>query len=289
MTTTRHVLGLSGGRDSASLAIFMKLKYPDLPIEYFFTDTGSELPEVYSYLQELQAYLGKPIEYLNPGRDFAFYLEKYNNFLPSIQQRWCTNKLKLKPFEDWLKPSIDKGDRVISYVAIRADEDRSGYRSDTSGIEVSFPLKDHGVDKAGVLRILRDSGLGLPGYYRWRSRSGCTFCFFQQKIEWVRLKDEHPAAFEAAKKMEKTAMDNGSPYTWSQGESLEDISQPKRIEAIKFDHEKRLQRSKDAARRRLMQNPFLTDLSEDEINDLFDLDELYGQSEVASSCVVCHK
>ena len=36
----RHVLGLSGGKDSAALAIYMSQNYPDLEIDYFFTDTG---------------------------------------------------------------------------------------------------------------------------------------------------------------------------------------------------------------------------------------------------------
>ena len=49
----RHLLGLSGGRDSAALAVFMRQNHPDLDIEYFFTDTGKELPEVYEFLIEL--------------------------------------------------------------------------------------------------------------------------------------------------------------------------------------------------------------------------------------------
>ena len=47
-----------------------------------------------------------------------------------------------------------------------------------------------------VFEILESSGVGVPKYYEWRSRSGCTFCFFQRKIEWVRLKEKHPDAFE---------------------------------------------------------------------------------------------
>ena len=39
----KHVLGLSGGKDSSALAIYMRDNYPDLDIEYFFTDTGEEL------------------------------------------------------------------------------------------------------------------------------------------------------------------------------------------------------------------------------------------------------
>ncbi len=126
----RHVLGLSGGKDSAALAVYMRQAHPELDIEYFFTDTGKELPEVYEFLGRLEGYLGKPIERLNPRRDFDFWLREYNHFLPNPQTRWCTRKLKLGPFEQWVRPMLAAGDKVTSYVAIRADEDyREGYSS----------------------------------------------------------------------------------------------------------------------------------------------------------------
>ena len=50
MTKTRHILGLSGGKDSAALAIHMNSKHPEIDVEYFFTDTGSELKEIYQFL-----------------------------------------------------------------------------------------------------------------------------------------------------------------------------------------------------------------------------------------------
>ena len=56
----KHVLGLSGGRDSAALAVYMRQHHPELDIEYFFTDTGKELPEVYEYLGRLEGFLGQP-------------------------------------------------------------------------------------------------------------------------------------------------------------------------------------------------------------------------------------
>ena len=51
-----HVLGLSGGRDSAALAVYMRENHPDLDIDYFFTDTGKELPEVYEFLVKLEGF-----------------------------------------------------------------------------------------------------------------------------------------------------------------------------------------------------------------------------------------
>jgi len=65
--TERHVLGLSGGRDSAALAVFMRQMHPELDIEYFFTDTGKELREVYSFLSRLEGFLGERILRLNSG------------------------------------------------------------------------------------------------------------------------------------------------------------------------------------------------------------------------------
>ena len=52
-----HVLGLSGGRDSAALAVWMRDHLPELNVQYFFTDTGKELPEVYDYLGRLEGFL----------------------------------------------------------------------------------------------------------------------------------------------------------------------------------------------------------------------------------------
>ena len=273
----RHVLGLSGGRDSAALAVFMRQNHPELEIEYFFTDTGKELPEVYEFLVKLEGFLGKPILRLNPDRDFDFWLKQYNDFLPSPQTRWCTRQLKLRPFEEWVQPMLDQGFRVYSYVAIRADEQyREGYASRKENLFVRLPLKEAGIDKIGVLEILEGTGLGLPAYYEWRTRSGCTFCFFQQKIEWVRLRERHPMYFQEAKEYEKTAIEHGSPFTWSQGESLMELEQPERIEQIRQEHEIRLTR----AQANLQTNPLRPDV------EPLDMDDLYGK---AKACLACHK
>ena len=277
MSVTRHVLGLSGGRDSAALAIFMRQRHSEIDVEYFFTDTGKELPEVYDYLTRLEGYLGKPIRRLNPDRDFDFWLKSYKSYLPSVQSRWCTRQLKLRPFEEWVSEFLENGETVISYVAIRSDEEyREGYRSNRDRLLVSLPLKDAGIDKGGVIEILEGSGLGLPAYYDWRTRSGCTFCFFQQKIEWVRLRERHPEAFEEAKQYEKTAIEHGSPFTWSQGESLTDLEQPERQAQIREEHERRLQRAKA----RVQLNPLRPDHA-------LDLDDVYGGA--AKACLTCHK
>ena len=54
----RHILGISGGKDSAALAIYLKEKYPKLKIEYYNSDTGCELKEPYVLIDRLRASLG---------------------------------------------------------------------------------------------------------------------------------------------------------------------------------------------------------------------------------------
>jgi len=243
---TRHVLGISGGKDSAALAIHLKQHYPDLheKVEYFFTDTGAELEEVYDFLDKLEVELGKEVKRINSGKDFKHWLRMHNNMLPSPQRRWCTQMMKIKPFEAFV------GDgSVISYVGIRADEDREGYISRKESIKALFPFIGDGIVREDVFQILEEN-VGIPAYYEWRSRSGCFFCFFQRQDEWLGLKEKHPDLYEEARKMEDEvsekgfdwgkveAIECGEGYIWSQSGTLDEITKKaaeNREKGIKFE------------------------------------------------------
>ncbi len=267
--SVRHVMGISGGKDSSALALYMRGRVPQM--EYFFCDTGSELPETYEYLQRLETALGKPITRLNADRNFDHWLWVYQGALPSPQMRWCTKALKIKPLEAWI------GDNeTLSYIAIRADEHRDGYISHKSNIHPVYPFKEDGIDKDGVMRILDDAGLGLPEYYEWRTRSGCYFCFFQRKAEWVGLADRHPDLFEKAVayedkvNYEAQAMQSRQ-YTWTSNETLRELIA--RRDEIMAKHRESM--TKAAARRRNL--PLI-----DVLADAFDDDD------DSAPCLVCH-
>ena len=335
MTKVRHILGISGGKDSAALAIYLKKTYPSLKIEYYNSDTGCELAETETLINRLEAYLGK-IERLRAAEGspeptpFHHFLKAMGGFLPSPQARWCTKKMKLDKFEEYVGD-----DYAVSYVGIRGDEDRDGYISSKPNIQAVFPFRkniwsidvinkflhnenldqiteiyerlcpegflreeildmvkkpitkqffyskkmnalldydvklfnhavfeflkttDYPVGKLDdfplldntdilvkddIFRLLRESGVGVPAYYEeipfevdgekgtyCRSRSGCYFCFFQQKIEWIWLYEQHPDLFKQAMEFEKDG------YTWNQHESLADLIKPERIRQIKLD------------------------------------------------------
>lgn len=358
MSKVRHVLGISGGKDSAALAIYIKTKYPELDLEFYSSDTGKELEETYQLVKNIETHLGIKIEVLkaaeNSSEDsFDHFLQMYGGFLPSSTSRWCTKKLKLDPFEKYVGDDL-----VVSYVGIRGDENREGYISTKSNIqsifpfrkniwsedvvnkvlsnqnidliesyakdidfgryrnqaldilirritpsftrnqklealldtsvkgfnhlvfqylktteyplakEVSFPLIDNEdvLVKDDIFRILKESGVGVPAYYNEiefevngkkgkyaRSRSGCFFCFYQQKIEWVWLYEQHPELYKKAMEYEKDG------FTWAQGESLEDIIKPERIEQIKEEYIKRTERIAKNAK-----SSFLIDILDDE-------------------------
>jgi 3'-phosphoadenosine 5'-phosphosulfate sulfotransferase (PAPS reductase)/FAD synthetase len=353
MSEIKHVLGISGGKDSAALAIYMSRKHPDVNVEYYTCDTGKELNETYDLINKLNSVLGKNIrlyksidELNSPEKNpFDHFLAMYGGYLPSATARWCTGKMKLEPFENEIGTTP-----TISYVGIRGDENREGYISKKENIQSIFPFRkniwsedvikkflansnidfvksnykllapkeklenilqyvdqpisirftqkqkvnalldtdvklfnkvvyeflkttDYPVGKLksfsliendevlgidDIFKILDDSGVGIPAYYLpleyeveingdlkkgtySRSRSGCFFCFFQQKIEWVWLLEQHPVLYEKAIEYEKEG------YTWTI-EPLQELKKPERVNAIKKEHYLRMHKNKTNAK-----------------------------------------
>ncbi|MCX2975721.1 hypothetical protein EYC87_19295 [Halieaceae bacterium IMCC8485] len=292
----KHVLGLSGGKDSSALALYVKETRPELDIEYFFTDTGYELPETNEFIDKLEEKLGY-INRLNSrsfnnieGRgekDFSNLLKENGDYLPSQRDRWCTVQLKLKPFERWVDEFIKDGYIVKNYVGIRADEqERSGFMVIEKPIESIMPFREDGIVKSDIKNILERNGLDLPAYYEWRSRSGCSFCFYQKKIEWVRLMEKHPDLFEEAKAFEKGEKNNtvGEKFYWmGQGQPLTKLESPAERIRIIENHEKAVERFKKKKRR----NALLDDVEDTCL--VGDIDEIYDEVEGGGACVTCYK
>jgi 3'-phosphoadenosine 5'-phosphosulfate sulfotransferase (PAPS reductase)/FAD synthetase len=259
----RHIMGLSGGKDSTALAVLLHKEIPEM--EYFFCDTGKELQETYDYLDKVKARLGIKIKYLSPEKGFDHWLEVYDGYLPSPRSRWCTKQLKIIPLEKFIGD-----DEAVSYVGIRADENRDGYISTKPTLKPVYPFKERGMVKADIIRLLEDHGLGLPEYYQWRSRSGCFFCFFQRKYEWIMLHEKHPDLFAEAVRYEQEHKD-GRKYTWTDGETLLELLGRK--QEILESHEKSIKRETEKA-----PNKPLSEV----------LSEVLDEEDNSIPCLMCH-
>ena len=262
----RHILSLSGGKDSAALAIYLKDRVPDM--EYVFNDTGKELPETYEYLDRIGDYLGRPVSRVSAPGGFDQWFQVYGGLIPSQQRRWCTRMLKLKPFEQYVGDDL-----VYSYIGLRADEDRQGYISHKKNIMPLFPFKEDGLVLDDIQHILKSSGVGMPPYTEWgRTRSGCFFCFYQQKIEWVNLLEKHPELYEEAVKYEKD--DGDGVFTWAQGESLAALRMPTRVAEIK----------KEAAARAARQGRNVENVS---LRKVFMMEHVQEAGDDEEGCLIC--
>ena len=230
-----HILSLSGGKDSTALAFFMKEKMPEIfeNLELVFCDTECDLPETYDYLNKIEIFLGKKITRIKPKYNFEHYFNIYK-IIPSAMKRWCTTEMKTKTFQKFIKKKIQDKNKIYVYIGIRADESsRVDKSNDTDNFSQVYPFVEYTITKSEVNKILEQVGIGLPKYYEWRSRSGCYFCFFQKKIEWINLLERHPQLFEKALYFEKSC---GKNFTWCQDTTLENLKEISTIRKIKASY-----------------------------------------------------
>ncbi len=235
-----HILSLSGGKDSAALAVYMNERYPNLKLEYVFIDSGCELPETYEYLDRIQGVLNIDITTITPDKGWENYWSdakikntNYGDFpyLPTPQNRWCTELLKIKPYDKWLLKKYHDY-TIHSYVGLRADEKhRKGFKfnSQKTRIIPHYPFIENGLVYQDILELLEKSKLYLPDYYEWRSRSGCYFCFYQTKKEWLGLHKHHPDLYLRAMQYETIIPETGVRFTWCDDLSLKELLSMKDI------------------------------------------------------------
>jgi len=158
---------------------------------------------------------------------------------------------------------------------IRADNEHPYYKSK--------------IEPPTLSKIVKAMDEGKPGYYGWRSRSGCTFCFYQQKVEWLRLREIYPDAFEEAKQYEKAAEDerpDGTFYWLGKNTPLSSLENEERQTVIQENHQKRYDRFVKKQERQLKRNPLQKIIY---FSDTDVMDEIYDLTEGGGACVTCYK
>ena len=184
----KHIVALSGGKDSTAMALWL---VENEPREYQFvcTPTGDELPEMIQHWIDLGKRLGSRILPVTNGVGLSAQIRK-ERMLPNNRARWCTRKLKLEPYYRWLAEQRP----CTSYVGLRADEsERQGMVfQDGDGVTLRFPLREQGFDEADVWAFLDERGVTIP------ARTDCARCYHQTLGEWWRLWNLHPDIYADA-------------------------------------------------------------------------------------------
>ena len=201
----KHVVALSGGKDSTALALRLAEIEPQDYV-YLCTPTGDELPEMVQHWENLERILGKPILRLtNNGRTLNDLIQ-IQNALPNFRMRWCTRMLKIEPTVAWIR----KNNPVLMYVGLRADEDtREGIYD--SEVKCRFPFREWGWGLAEVLGYLENQDITIP------RRTDCGRCYHQRISEWRDYWLYYPDKYwEAVAQEEKTGKTFRSPGrdTW---------------------------------------------------------------------------
>lgn len=207
----QHIVALSGGKDSTALALALSRVEPR-EYTYIITPTGNELPTMYAHWRKISDLLGAPLTplYAN-GKLYASEtletLIRQQRMLPSHRARWCTRKLKLEPYYEWLATQTP----CVSYVGLRADEEsRPGMIfPDADGIQMRFPLREWGWTVDDVYAYLELNDIEVP------ERTDCALCFWQRLGEWYFLWQDYPEEYAKGEALEAfVTAERGTEYTF---------------------------------------------------------------------------
>ena len=228
MTT---ILSYGGGTNSTALLLEWVRKGKDLDA-VIFADTGSEQPFTYelfdTYIKPYCSDHGIPFETVyftagprvkqvkegtwEVGQQISIYDYYHENkMIPALKFRSCTSKFKIQPIEKILK---EKYPDSIQLIGIDSGETRRAkrVRDPKTGEwiylypEKKYPLIDWDIDREGCSKIIADHGWPSP------DKSGCYFCPFQAKKQWLKLYNESPDLFNLSMELEQ----NGKEYPkWS--------------------------------------------------------------------------
>lgn len=206
----KHIVSLSGGKDSTAMLLMMLEK--KMPVDYIlFCDTGVEFPEMYEHLSKLDAYIkekyNKHITYLKANNSYQYYFAetkisrgknkgKNGYGYASMQNRWCTHRLKVLPQEKFTKALKQP---YILYCGIAADEPKRLKQYEYK----RYPLAEWGVTEAECLDYCKALGFTWGGLYDKFNRTGCFLCPLQRIRDWRVLYKHYPDLFNYALEIER--------------------------------------------------------------------------------------
>jgi hypothetical protein len=218
----RHIIALSGGVASAWVADYV-VKNIDADAVLYFNDTKWEDKDLYRFLEEVAAHIGKEVFYDSDGRtpEEVFYDQ---NFLANNRVPLCSRILKAERLQKYAKP----GD--VLYFGIDASEAHRAVRISAiykqRGIECRFPLIEEQVFKPEMFQWLEQIGIEMPRMYRlgFEHNNCAGGCVRSGKRQWLHLLRTLPDVYAERERVEEEfSLLSGKPQHFMKDTSLKQL------------------------------------------------------------------
>jgi 3'-phosphoadenosine 5'-phosphosulfate sulfotransferase (PAPS reductase)/FAD synthetase len=199
----KHIISLSGGKDSTAMLLMMIEK--KMPIDRIIcVDTTKEFPAMYRHVEKVQEYI-KPLEIEIVKIDFDYWFGEHiktkgNNKgkigygWADFKNRWCT-ALKREIVNKYITKD------TIEYHGIALDEVKRIRKYKNRNIQ--YPLVDWGITEKQALEYCYNKGFNWEGLYKKFNRVSCWCCPLQRIGELEILYNDFPELWQELKEMDK--------------------------------------------------------------------------------------
>lgn len=210
------VVSFSGGKDSTAMLLKMLERGEQVDV-ILFCDTGLEFPQLYDHISKVEQKIHRKVTTVKSSEDFEYMfaykpvrrkpnaanskkygMERRGYGWAGPKLRWCTEKLKNQPREQYLRTLREKYE-VIECVGIAADETYRLDRKCNQREGVRLPLVEWNMTEADCLNYCLDQGYDWGGLYEKMRRVSCWCCPLQSLAELRILYREFPTLWAQLK------------------------------------------------------------------------------------------
>lgn len=209
MCQVKHIVSLSGGKDSTAMLLMMIEK--GMPVdEIVFMDTAMEFTAMYEHIKKVERYIEREITTIKGANDFEYYLYKHKKkskrnknlgygFPRKKRNRWCTSRLKTEPFNKYIKAKYNN--EAIRYIGIAYDE-RERCKN------YNYPLVEWKITEKQALEYCYSKGFDWGGLYEKFDRVSCWCCPMHPLRELKNLYKYYPKYWQQLKEWESKTYNN---------------------------------------------------------------------------------
>jgi hypothetical protein len=243
----KHIISLGAGVQSSTMALMAAHgEITPMPDYAIFADTGWESSEVYRWLDWIETKLPFSVHRVkrvggNLG-ELALSvaikgLDRAGHSLPpfwlapnGMMPLQCSKEFKTRVIQRFIRESLGliSGQRgpkevaVTQWLGISRDEAHRMKLCELKYVQNRWPLVDAGLTRSDCLQWMEQNGYPTP------PRSSCIFCPYRSPKEWLHLKNNLPADWDAAVRFDKAIRPgygglDGAAYVHPQRVPLDEV------------------------------------------------------------------